>query len=421
MHKMKKIIVFLLLVNTQNLFSQDLKFESLKLNSSPAYNVLGVDPQNIQRPGTPADFIAGAQSAVVNGKLQPNFALETTPYFWKHPKSDNDKKVSLWDFLRTPNGLSKNVKRTFTFAFATSESDTVAFGKLLPGTGLGVGFKFNILNGVISQKTRRQVFELIESQAILNLYHTIQAQLVVNGQANVNQIVTNWILTQKNADIDHNNLIDWVAEDVKNSIPKNNLTAADALLLNGLIAKFTTLEANRLAHLNKATLPLTREGFILEIAFANASVVQNNEWRDIGNSKNSLWITPSYRFNTRKDPDLVDMLDLMLVFRMTWNSRMVDSANYYDGGVRLQYTHNKVSISGEYVGRWLSQKPTGVNSGYTDRLDISFDYKVNDIITFKATFGRNFDGNSVHYSDPSKMFAVGGFNFGFGNLFPKSN
>src|SRR5689334_3661819 len=75
------------------------KFESLKLTSAPAYTILGVDPQNIQRPSTPADFIAGAQSAVVNGKLQPNFAIEATPYYWKHPKTTAGKQVIIYKFL----------------------------------------------------------------------------------------------------------------------------------------------------------------------------------------------------------------------------------------------------------------------------------------------------------------------------------
>lgn len=41
------------------------------------------------------------------------------------------------------------------------------------------------------------------------------------------------------------------------------------------------------------------------------------------------------------------------------------------------------------------------------------------MITFQAAFGSNFDGNSTTYSDPSKMFAIGGFNFGFGEWFKK--
>jgi len=42
--------------------------------------------------------------------------------------------------------------------------------------------------------------------------------------------------------------------------------------------------------------------------------------------------------------------------------------------------------------------------------------KMNNLVTFKATFDSNFDGNSTHYNDPSNMFAAGGFHFGFSNF-----
>ena len=92
---MKKIFTVVIFFCGVKSFCQDPKFETLKLTSAPAYTVLGVDPQNIQRPTTPTDFIAGAQSAIVNGKLQPNFAIEGTPYYWKHPKTDSGKRVEI--------------------------------------------------------------------------------------------------------------------------------------------------------------------------------------------------------------------------------------------------------------------------------------------------------------------------------------
>ncbi|HEY0652943.1 MAG TPA: hypothetical protein VGD65_07435, partial [Chryseosolibacter sp.] len=56
------------------------QIKGLQVNSSPAYVVLGVEPENIQRPNSPSEFVASVQSANVNGQLAPNFALETTPF-----------------------------------------------------------------------------------------------------------------------------------------------------------------------------------------------------------------------------------------------------------------------------------------------------------------------------------------------------
>jgi hypothetical protein len=173
--------------------------------------------------------------------------------------------------------------------------------------------------------------------------------------------------------------------------------------------------------LNQAVFPLTREGFMLELALANATVIPNNEAKNITSAKTAIWLTPSYRINTRKDPTVIDFLDFMAVLRMTFNNSKVDVTDYFDIGAKVQYTHNRFSLSGEYIARMLTEKPDAVESKWTNRLDLSFDYKINDLITFKATFGRNFDGNSVHYSDPQKIFAVGGVNFGFGEFLKKNN
>lgn len=412
---MRKILLLLILSFYIKGYSQELKFETLKLNTSPAYNVLGVDPQNIQRPGSPGDFVAGAQSAVVNGRLQPNFAMETTPYYWKHIKNDQDKRVSIYDFLKPQQNIFKNISQTFTLSLATSASDTSTFN--LPGTGLGIGIKFNLFNGRISKKTVVQISRLVEVKLFNNLYHDINSKLRIDDSVDVNSTIEAWLITKKKGDIELDALMDYIAAYVKKDLRKKQLTLNDTGFVKALINKNAQQEAAHLSTLNEAVFPLTREGFMLEVAFADAVVLQNNAWDSIGNAKAAIWLTPSWRFNTRKDPSVIDYLDVMAVARYTWNAKKVDSSSYFDAGAKLQYTHNRFSISGEYIARMLTKKPSTLDSKWTNRLDISMAYKVNDFITFNATFGRNFDGNSVHYSDPAKMFAVGGFNFGFGNLF----
>src|SRR5688572_8031107 len=93
---MSKIFVFIAVVSVilvaRPCFGQSdisKQFESLQVNSSPAYTVLGVEPENIQRPNSPQEFVAIAQSATANGKVVPNFAIETTPYFWGRAIADS--------------------------------------------------------------------------------------------------------------------------------------------------------------------------------------------------------------------------------------------------------------------------------------------------------------------------------------------
>ena len=116
----------------------------------------------------------------------------------------------------------------------------------------------------------------------------------------------------------------------------------------------------------------------------------------------------------------MSLLDLIGVFRLTVNNKAdkVDTADYFDAGMKLQFTHNRWSLSAEGVYRHASKVPASVNRKYTYRFVTSLDYKLSDAITFKFSFGSNFDGNTATYSDPKKMFAVGGLNFGF---FKKKN
>lgn len=416
---MKKIFTLVIFFCGVRSFCQDPKFETLKLTSAPAYTVLGVDPQNIQRPTTPTDFIAGAQSAIVNGKLQPNFAIEATPYYWKHPKTDSGKRVSLYQFIKDDNNVLNNIARTFTFSFATSESDTLTFGDLDPGTGFGIGFRCNLFNGSISRKTL--ISSLIQNKLIDNLYQSLMGQLQVGNDVIVKSSIDKWKETKRKADPDHDALVDHVADFVRKELGRATLKESDIDFLQQKIDAIEDEESKFLATLNQAVFPLTREGFMLEFAIANASIIQNNEAKNITSAKTAIWLTPSYRINTRKDPSVIDFLDFMAVLRMTFNSSKVDVTDYFDIGAKVQYTHNRFSLSGEYIARMLTEKPNTVESKWTNRLDLSFDYKINDLITFKATFGRNFDGNSVHYSDPQKIFAVGGVNFGFGEFLKKNN
>jgi|SRR5688572_288031 len=416
---MKKIFTLFIFFCGVRSFCQDPKFETLKLTSAPAYTVLGVDPQNIQRPTTPTDFIAGAQSAIVNGKLQPNFAIEATPFYWKHPKTDSGKRVSLYQFIKDDNNVLNNIARTFTFSFATSESDTLTFGNLEPGTGFGIGFRCNLFNGNVSRKTL--ISSLIQNKLIDNLYQSLMGQLQVGNDVTVKSAIDKWRETKKNTDPDHDALVDFVADFGRKDLGKATLKESDIDFLQQKIDAIEDEESKFLTTLNQAVFPLTREGFMLELALGNATVIQNNEAKNITSAKTAIWLTPSYRINTRKDPTVIDFLDFMAVLRMTFNNSKVDVTDYFDIGAKVQYTHNRFSLSGEYIARMLTKKPTTVESKWTNRVDVSFDYKINDLITFKATFGRNFDGNSVHYSDPQKIFAVGGVNFGFGEFLKKNN
>jgi hypothetical protein len=397
------------------------KFKSLQLNSSPAFVIIGVDPENIYRPNSPTDFLANSQSAIVNGRLQPNFALETSPYFWKK-MAVKQNTFNILNYLLEKDYFQK-LAESFTFSFATSPADTVLFSNLNAGTALGLGIHLQLAQGALGKKNLKNLNSWFYSSRLASIYLYITNKLV-RGKDNY--------IDDLNLFIDKvlsSNTFKLIPEKEKSvlkslvlqTIKKPSLDATDLSYIRRLIANINNDAEKSLSELNKFKIPLTREGFMLQLSAAIADVAVNDKFDSIRNVKSSIWITPSYRFNVNSDPTLIDFIDIMAVARLTFNNRIVDSSNYIDGGLKLQWIHDRISLSVESVGRYLTKKPAIQMKNYTWRSDLSFSYKLNQFVTFKSSFGTNFDGNSYHYSEPKKLFIVGGFNFGFIPFFKSDN
>jgi hypothetical protein len=204
-------------------------------------------------------------------------------------------------------------------------------------------------------------------------------------------------------------------------LKKSSVDPIDSVKLNRMRKEYTQKAIKSNEDVNNYLYPLTREGFMLELALANARIISNNDWDSINNAKTSIWLTPSYRFNVNKDPTIIDIIDIMAVVRVTINDKKVDSINYFDFGTKLQWVHNKVSFSGELIYRFLSKKQEEFQKNYTYKAGVTFSYKINDFVTFKTTFGTTFNGNTTKYDDPQSLMIIGGINFGLSGFTPGIN
>lgn len=421
------IVIFLFFISVNNaqvapLTDIQKQFKSLQVNSSPAYVILGVEPENIQRPNSPADFVANVQSATVNGKLQPNFAIETSPYYWSHPKTDS-KKFNVVDYISN-NNYWQNLAKSITFAFATSVSDSFTFGKIPVGTGFGVGMHLQLVQGCLSGNVRNNLLSWLDANLSQNILSSVIQKLESTNDNEIDDLDT-WLDEKILRQHTYDNLSAIKKAQIKmvveNKLGENSLTAKNLSEIKKFRANFQKQSVKSLTKVNQDyQFPLTREGFMLEFAIANASIAQNGKWDSLTSAKTAIWLTPSYRFNVNKDPTVIDFIDAMAVARYTFNSKQVDSSNYFDFGGKLQWIHDKLSLSAEGVFRWLTNRSASQDKGYTFKTGVTFSYKLNELVTFKTTLGSNFDGNSTQYNKPSNMFIVGGFNFGFSNFFPSS-
>jgi hypothetical protein len=419
--KIKQLILIILSVlNTFGCFAQDLssQIKTLQLNSAPAYVILGVEPENIQRPNSPSEFISNVQSAVVNGRLQPNFAMETTPYFWLK-KNKGKNQFDLLDHM-VNNKYGVNLLKSFSLSFASSPSDTFTFGNIPQGTGIGIGAHIQLLHGRISKKNREFLASIFYDTRTQLLFESMIGTLEANKTIkSLDEFFAQEFSSGSLKKVPESER-SFIENLIKNMIGKNSVTPADLDEIKKLRDKIKVQSQDDVKKAN-AALPLTREGFMLELAAADARIAEKNEINNISYAKTAIWLTPSYRLNISKDLSVVHYIDVMAVARITINTLRVDSTDYMDAGGKIQWIRNRLSVSCEFIYRYLSKVPKNQEYPYTYKSDFTFSYKLNELVTFKATFGKSFDGNSAEYSKPSKIFIVGGLNFGINGLKPSNN
>ena len=399
-------------------------FESLKLNSSPGFIVLEIEPDNIQRPGSPSKFIGGILNSTINGKLKPNVAFEISPYHLIYQK-DTSSKILETDFLQR-TGFFKTIGKTLTISMATSESDTTVFGKLKPGTGVGLGVRFILIDGKINKDLK--AWNLTRLKLIFLEGLETQLAILPNDTASIGLFYLQMEREMKQFEsisyhnLDyygyslkemHDSLSKWKDEIVYNvAVMKIKSTRSLDKYFGAEVKKLGFKENSLLQKINAKKNPLAKEGFMLEFAAGQASVFQKNEWSGMAHAKTAFWLTPSWRINFSKT-DLT-LFDFMGVIRYTINNKKdsVDIADYFDMGVRAQVIQNKWSSSVEFISRWATDVPATTKKKYTYRLAMGIDYKISDVLTFKFSFGSNFDGNTKTYTDPKQMFVLGGLNIG---------
>lgn len=421
------LVIGLPLVNQ----AQDLKFETLKLNSSPAFVVLGVEPDNIQRPSTPTKFVAGLQNALINGELKPNVAFEISPYYMANPLDSSNQRFDASYYLLDKKSFFQTVARTFSLSLATSASDSVTFGTLESSTALGLGARFLLVDGKANQALKIWHTALIQKvfyqrlSALAKTYYetSFETDLVIEKAVDdLKNIYIPGLKVNSMSDKELEQFISQQKKDIsyqlKSSGAYNTKTEVVAYIQEKYNQSITS-ESEKLATLNQKTNPLAKQGFMLEMAFGQALVFENSTYQGLKGAKTAFWFSPSYRWDaTGKNPKQIFLIDILGVMRYTINNQSagVDVANYFDAGLKGAITLNRLSAGVEYVYRYASKTPIGFTKNYTYRLSTGIDYKLTDGITFKFNFGTNFDGNTSTYTNPKQVFAIGGLNLGIASF-----
>jgi hypothetical protein len=301
--------------------------EELRLNTAPAFVLLGTTPTAVEQPSSPralATSIFASQDDREGGSLLPrNLAFEFAPYWWFY---GNDLT---WEQYQTNDSPIFNIARTLTFSAATAETEFPAPNNTTTdGTGIGVGVRFSIWKGQPSQAAIRA------KQAL---------------GASLNQIAE--------------------------KLPDD---PDEPMLIEDLTAQYgPEMKAYREAIRR-------RDGFQLEVAGGVAWGYPDDEFDDSHLKSAGLWVTPAYR--SPSEGPLGD-LQIVGVGRYLYHRLPTDNASSVDVGARLVWTvtGKPFSASAEYLRRFSDEDGTD-----SSRYAATIEYQVNQKMAVLLGFGQDF-------------------------------
>jgi len=422
---MKKNILLALLfitslANAQTEIDTTIKVDLLKAPSSPASNLLGMAPSDIDKPTDVSAFMLSLQTATNSfNKLPSNYAVDIAPYwFFK-----NSKKGDI-----TTEGFRKSsgkdvFKQTLVISFAFRNPDSTETDLNGRSTYGGLGFKFAILRGKYDNTTRKALNDIKALQDIklrnlgkkMTEYMESTDPEVIelkrkrkaffkgfnpNDPSEENQRRLNEIISK-----DEFRQIDKALKEKLKEIAESDFSPADSILANNELDKSIQQIA--------ASFQTARIGWTWDIAGGASTEFRNKRF---GNSKlynAGLWTTIGYT-------DTVYGAGLLLlrvlhnpdrVFAKDNAANDIDDIMTFDAGVRYIYSkpQSKFGASLEAIYRSV------LSSGTIDpswRLVFNADYAIwpNQKLTF--SFGRNFDGTT---SKDGNLIAALTLLTGFGN------
>ncbi|HVS94200.1 MAG TPA: hypothetical protein VHE59_19320 [Mucilaginibacter sp.] len=353
--------------------SDSISLDLLNAPSSPAFNLLGIAPSDIERPTDMNSFRASIQNATGNfSKLPSSYAVEFTP-------------ASLLKL----NNQTLNDLGSIKFGDVFSQSFTVSFG-LTQGkslnsktndsvsfTKLGFGVKFSIIRPRFTNKTQKEIVDLenIQKKYLFDLNPTDSINTVkklIKEADSLHNTAKRDSLVKKLAKLD--------------SIFANNETANLVKGDSGLYKQLKTTATN---------LKIERSGAFLDFAGGIALDFPTDKFDFSLVEKAGAWLTGGYEggndgFSALGIARYLYQPDA--IFDDPNGTLKTNNISTFDMGARILYTtyNSKFTASTEAIYRSVLNKNTIPSSW---RLVLNLEYNVGNNQKLTFSFGRNFDGN----------------------------
>jgi len=376
--------------------NDDYKLDLLQAPASPAANLIGTAPTEVQTFTDPTAFMVSLQNGARNFDGFPkSYAVDIAPawLFW-------GKNISYAEF-KTDNWWS-NIKQSFVLSFAYTNTDSV-----VKQTDMGIGFKLSLRRGKINSDADTLIMrsDTVMSYMTGKIVLSLANDSVLNSYDSSIRVLKEK-LKSEGADPDTD-------DDIIELKKKMNARIA---YITAEINKSPEELKSEFDSLKKFTekIDFKRTGFKIDLAGGTALKFPGQVFNYSLLSRAGVWLTAGWDFDNG--------MTAMGILRYTHNPDKIyydndsslykaDNLDIGDAGARLQYEgkDGKFLFGGEIIYRTVLN-PKGVAPAW--RYIINCDYQVKKNTHLTLTLGRDFDGT---FNKDGNLIAALNLIFGLGN------
>ncbi|MFT4015316.1 MAG: hypothetical protein QM668_00020 [Agriterribacter sp.] len=270
-----------------------IKVDLLNAPASPASNLLGIAPSDIDKPTDVSAFMLSLQSASNSfTKLPSNYAIDIAPYWlFKNSKKGD---ITTEGFRRS--GGRDVLKQTLVLSFAIRSPDTTQTTTLnAKSTYGGFGFKFSILRGEYDNSTKQALDKIKQLQDKRLRYLD---DMLTGYKANVDPAVIE--MRQKRKEL----LAGKSPDEIRAVIAGEEYIAINDALNKKLADYYEAEKGEKIAELDKEIQQIAsgfqtfRTGFTWDIAGGVSTEFRNLKFNNSKIYNAGIWTTIGYTDTT---------------------------------------------------------------------------------------------------------------------------
>lgn len=385
-----------------------ISFDQLRAASSPAFNMLGISPTDIERPTTPTDFAISLANASNNFSTVPkSYALEIAPYWAFGGKS------TFGQFIGNDN-VGNNIKQSLVLSIGSTTANSVKDSSQFRQIGISV--KFSILRGDVGDEFKTWKDSTTKYlQDYTRLIAIERDSLDMKDRA---AIVSLLGLRKKYLDSGKVDSAAAIAQAIKTI--NNGIEIRDRAILTDTTSKHKAY-LTKLSQLSKQT-DFKRYGLKMDWAAGTVIDFPDSSFNRSYLSKFATWLTFGYEGK--------DKNNIMFLARYAANfnrfykndlNAIVNNIDIGDLDLGLRFYRDfsdKLTISAEYINRLPFYNDNNYTENHvskpsrTDKYDLALNYKIGKNQALSFTYGKNFDNT---YTKSGNLIAAVNFIIGLGS------